>query len=221
MPAPPFLSLSHGEHVVRPLVIGVTGGIGTGKSAVCELFARHGVETIDADVIAREVVTPGEPALREIVDIFGASILTDDGILDRKKLRALVFQDAARRQQLEAILHPRIRDRMSSRLAQQTGDYCLLCVPLLLETGESPEVDRVLVVDSSPEKQRERASARDGTLPEEVERIIQAQMPREQRLAKADDIIDNEGDLEHLGKQVQLLHEKYLALSRSRFASED
>lgn len=205
----------------RPLVIGITGGIGTGKTAVCNLFAELGVETIDADEIAREVVAPDQPALAELVAAFGPSILTTDGNLDRKKLREVVFRDDALRRRLEDILHPRIRAEMSKRLTQQIGPYCLLCVPLLLETGESPEVDRVLVVDSAVETQRTRASARDGTSPEEVEHIIRVQMPREQRLAKADDIIDNNGGLEQLEKQVETLHEKYLALSRSRFASKD
>lgn len=205
----------------RPFVIGVTGGIGTGKTAVCNLFAELGVETIDADEIAREVVAPGQPALAELVAAFGPSILTTDGNLDRKKLREVVFRDDALRRRLEDILHPRIRAEMSKRLTQQTGPYCLLCVPLLLETRESPEVDRVLVVDSAVETQRTRASARDGTSPEEVEHIIRVQMPREQRLAKADDIIDNNCGFEQLEKQVESLHEKYLALSRSRFASKD
>lgn len=205
----------------RPFVIGVTGGIGTGKTAVCNLFAKLGVETIDADEIARVVVAPGQPALAELVAAFGPSILTTDGNLDRKKLREVVFRDDALRRRLEDILHPRIRAEMSKRLTQQIGPYCLLCVPLLLETGESPEVDRVLVVDSAVETQRTRASARDGTSPEEVEHIIRVQMPREQRLAKADDIIDNNGSLEQLEQQVETLHVKYLALSRSRFASKD
>lgn len=205
----------------RPFVIGVTGGIGTGKTAVCNMFAELGVDTIDADEIAREVVAPGQPALTELVSVFGARILETDGNLNRKKLRDVVFKDDALRRRLESILHPRIRAEMSDRLAQQTGPYCLLCVPLLLETGESPEVDRVLVVDSAIETQLARASTRDDTSPEEVERIIRAQIPRAQRLAQADDVIDNNGNLEQLEKQVKTLHEKYLALSRSRFASND
>lgn len=200
----------------RPrLVVGLTGGIGSGKSAVSEHFARLGVPVIDADAVARDVVAPGRAALSEIVDAFGPDLLTPEGILDRRRLRERVFREPRERRRLEAILHPRIRDEMLRRLRAVEAPYCVLCIPLLLETDQRDLVDRVLVVDTSPQHQIERTQARDGSPRETIERIMRSQLGREERLAAADDVIENDGTLEQLRTRVEALHERYLSMVES------
>ena len=198
------------------LRIGLTGGIASGKSTVCELFAARGVEIFDADVVAREVVVPGQPALADIVEEFGRQVLNSDGELDRRALRTIVFRDPARRQVLEAILHPRIRERLWSQVSQAAGDYCILAVPLLVEGGLHREVDRVLVIDVTVETQRARLSARDGVTEDEVAATLAAQASRQIRLQAADDVIDNNGPLEALAPQVAALHSRYLELAAAQ-----
>ena len=193
-------------------MVGLTGGIGSGKSAVCRLFAQLGVPVIDADVVAREVVEPGQPGLEAIVEAFGEEVLGSDGRLDRARLRELVFSDPERRKQLEALLHPRIRAEMDRRIAAVEAPYCIRCVPLLVETGQSADVDRVLVVDVPVETQLRRTLARDGGRRATVQAIIEA--TRDQRLQVADDVLDNDGDLESLRRRVEMLHDRYLAAAR-------
>lgn len=195
--------------------IGLTGGIGSGKSTVCALFAGHGVPIIDADIIARLVVEPGQPALDEIVAHFGPAVLQTDGHLDRGEMRKRVFDNTDDKKRLEDILHPRIRALMSdeSRRALEQSSYCILAIPLLLETGQQALVDRILVIDCDPEQQLRRVSARDQRSLAETRRIIQSQASREARLAIADEIINNDGDEDALVSQVSVLHARYLGLA--------
>lgn len=195
------------------LVIGLTGGIGSGKSTVAALFAEHGVPVIDTDRIARELVEPGQPALEEIREAFGAEVLDPDGRLDRARLRAIVFGARERRLQLEAILHPRIRQTVRERIRALTTPYCLVAIPLLVETGQRDQVDRVLVIDTPPEEQVRRTRARDGLSAAQVAAIMEAQADRQTRLAAADDVIRNDADLEHLRHEVERLHTRYLQLA--------
>jgi len=195
------------------LVIGLTGGIGSGKSTVAELFAAHGVPVIDTDVIARELVEPGEPALAEIAAAFGEGLVDAQGRLDRARLRNLVFDDAAQRQRLEAILHPRIYARVREELSRIEAPYCLVVIPLLVETGGAALVDRILVVDAPLELRLRRTQSRDG-LPEAQARAIAAsQAERDRRLSAADEVIDNGGDRAALAAQVEALHARYLTLA--------
>lgn len=195
------------------LRIGLTGGIGSGKSTVCQLFAKRGVPIIDADVVAHEVVAPGEPVLQQLTRQFGESIIDPLGQLNRSKLRELVFQDKEKRQQLESILHPLIRERMREQLNLLSAPYVILDIPLLLEKGWQSEVDRILVVDTTEALQRSRAISRDQVDAETVSRIMQAQISRDMRLAAADDIIHNEQDYGYLEEQVEVLHRQYLRLA--------
>jgi dephospho-CoA kinase len=196
------------NHVPR---IALTGGIASGKSTVAQLFAALGAKLIDMDQVAREVVAPGSPALAQIAARFGQQILLSDGSLDRAKLRDVVFADAAARADLEAITHPLIRARVAELGAKLAGPYQLIAVPLLAETGTARDYDRVLVVDTDPQLQLQRLMARDRMGQSDALRIISAQAAREARLAIADDVIRNEGDINALATQVQALHQRYLA----------
>lgn len=205
----------------RPLVIGLTGGIGSGKSTVAHLFESRGVPVVDADVLARDLVAPGEPALDEIVDALGGDLLSDGGELDRRRLRERAFDDPAVRKTLEDILHPRIRAAMQARIMDLGTPYCVLAIPLLLETGQTDMVDRVLVVDVSPETQLRRTVERDGTPASTVRAIIAAQVERTVRLAGADDVLDNENGVDALERDVAALHQRYLALAGSDLPAPD
>ena len=196
-----------------PLVVGLTGGIGSGKTTVASLFSQAGVPVIDADELARELVVPGEPAFDEIVSVFGTDLVSPSGTLDRSKLRALVFRNATKRKRLEAILHPRIRCEMERRLSAINASYCLLVIPLLFETDQVELIDRVLVVDATREQQICRTQDRDGVTRKSVEGLLRAQLGRRERLKHADDVIRNDSDLAHLEKQVQALHERYIERS--------
>lgn len=191
-------------------VVGITGGIGSGKSTVAKLFAEHNVPIIDADLIARELVEPGQPALEEIVDTFGPGVLARDGSLDRRKLRSRVFEDAAQRKQLEAILHPRIRHDMMERLEAVDAPYAIMVIPLLIDTGYWNMIDRILVLDVGEEDQLQRVMQRDGVTREQAQSIVDSQVSREDRLAAADDVIENCSDITALRKQVDALHEQYV-----------
>ena len=195
------------------LVIGLTGGIGSGKSTVAELFADLGVVVIDTDIIAHELVTPGQPALKEITALFGNEILNTDGSLNRKSLRELVFNSEQKRLQLEAILHPRIREEVQSQLDALSVTYCIVVIPLLLETGQQNRAQRILVVDSTVDMQLARTTKRDDTNNEAVTKIIASQVDRQTRLAAADDIIYNEQSLDELKQQVLKLHQFYSQLT--------
>ncbi len=197
------------------LVVGLTGGIGSGKTQVAAFFAKRGVPIIDADHIAREIVEPGQPALAEIAHAFGTAALDGTGRLDRAALRKVVFNDEAQRQKLEAILHPLVRASIRNRLATLQAPYCIVAIPLLLETGQRDLIDRILVVDTPLETQIQRAQQRDGVSRAEIEAVLRAQLPREQRLAQADDIILNDASLGILEEKVQKLHENYLTLTNA------
>jgi dephospho-CoA kinase len=203
--------------MTRPFCVGLTGGIASGKSAAAEMFASLGAEVVDTDRIARELTLPGGAALDAIVADFGAAVLDADGALNRRAMRARVFADAQARQRLEAILHPLIRAEAQRRVTASEAPYVVLVVPLLVESGQYDGLcDRVLVVDSDPEAQVARASLRDQTPPEQVRAILAAQASRAVRLARADDVVNNDGDLEHLAKQVARLHPRYLRLATER-----
>jgi dephospho-CoA kinase len=195
------------------LRVGLTGGIGSGKTAVSDRFARLGVPVIDADRLSRELVAKGQPALAEIAALFGPTVLTEAGELDRAALGQRVFADPAARHRLEQILHPRIRDAMQARVAALDAPYVILVIPLLLETGQTDLVDRVLVVDTSPERQRERIRQRDGFSDARIAQILAAQTDRAARLRAADDIIRNDAGLADLDRAVAALHANYLELS--------
>lgn len=192
------------------LKIGLTGGIGSGKTAASDHFARLGAEVIDTDRLSRELVEPGEQALAEIVAAFGAEMLDGQGRLDRARLRERVFADPAARRRLEAILHPRIRDAMLARAARSTAPYVVFVIPLLVEAGQQNLVDRVLLIDVPEALQRARVAARDGLEAAQIDRILAAQTDRATRLAHADDVIRNDGSVEDLYAAVEELHHKYL-----------
>ncbi len=198
------------------LIVGLTGGIGSGKSTVAERFDVRGVPVIDADVIAREVVEPGTPGLARVVEAFGRDILDENGRLNRSRLGARIFQDPESRKRLEAILHPLIRAEMQRRITHITAPYCVLVIPLLIESGQSDLVHRILVVDTPRELQSRRVAARDKRPPAEIEAILDAQASREERLAAAHDVIVNDTDLNALDQQVARLHQRYLELSRTK-----
>ena len=200
----------------RELRIGLTGGIASGKSTVADLFAEYAIPVIDTDIVARQVVEPGQPGLESIINRFGTGLLTRDQHLDRRKLRSLVFADKSQRLALEAILHPLIRTRTIEWAGQAGGPYQVLVVPLLIETGFRTLVDRVLVVDCPEEQQRARLLARDDETPERVGQILAAQAGLAERLAAADDIIDNSGTLAQTRSQVTELHTRYLHLAQSQ-----
>ena len=195
------------------LVIGLTGGIGSGKTAVSDRFAKRGIPVVDADVLSRVLVAPGQPALMEIETTFGSRVISANGELNRKVLGEIVFSSSAQRRELEAILHPRIRAAMQSKLRGLQAPYALVVIPLLLETGQEQTVDRILLVDTPMDLQRERIRARDGFSHERIERILAAQTSRKDRLHAADDVIVNDQDLQHLDRCVASLHARYLKLS--------
>ena len=197
------------------LVIGLTGGIGSGKSTVAQQFESLGVPVIDADVITRELVKPGQDALNEIEAYFGSEVIQADGQLNRAWLRAFIFDNPDERKVLEGILHPRARKNAQKRIANLKTPYCILCVPLLIESGWTDMVQRVLVVDLSRELQIQRTVERDGISRKQAEAIIDTQINRNARLAAADDILTNTDDKASLLKQVDALHKKYLQLAQS------
>ena len=194
------------------LKIGLTGGIGSGKSTACEIFSGLGVPVIDADTIAHNVVKPGMPALQLIIDEFSVNIITKDGCLNRKKLRDRIFINETDRKKLENILHPIIYENISHEAENINFSYCIISIPLLLETGVSDIIDRILIIDVPRELQLARASVRDNASLNDIEGIIQAQVSRDDRLAAADDIINNDGDIKNLCKQIYNLHEFYKSI---------
>ncbi len=194
-------------------VLGVTGGIGSGKTTVTDLFAEQGIVVVDADVIARTVMEPGTPALNAVGERYGPQALSADGSLNRRWLRERVFADPAEKTWLNQLTHPLIRQQLLDQLEQARSPYVILSAPLLIENQLTALCDRVLVVDVSPAVQRERTIARDQVSGDQVDAIMQAQVSRQQRLAAADDIIHNDGSLAELAPQVAHLHELYLKLA--------
>jgi dephospho-CoA kinase len=196
------------------LRVGLTGGVASGKSTVTDFFRELGASIVDTDLIAREVVAPGEPGLAAVREAFGASIITPTGELDRAALRKMVFEDPTARRRLEEILHPLIRARTLSALGRIDEDYALVVVPLLAETDFSALVDRVAVVDCPRSQQLARLIERDGMSPAEAEAMLNAQVDRATRLALAHDVIDNSGSREAAREQVTRLDEKYRELGQ-------
>ena len=197
-------------------IVGLTGGVASGKSEVTRRFQARGVEVVDADVAAREVVEPGQPALARIAERFGAGMLLADGRLDRRQLRERVFADAQARRDLEAITHPAIRARVKAQAQAAPGPYAVVAVPLLAEAGRAayPWMARVLVVDAPESLQHDRLMRRDGVDEALAARMIAAQASRTVRLAIADDVILNDGDPAHLDTAVAALHARYLAAAQ-------
>jgi dephospho-CoA kinase len=199
-----------------PFRVALTGGIASGKSTVANLFATLGVPVIDTDVIAREVVEPGQPALAAVVQAFGPDVLASDGSLDRRRLRERIFADAGARQRLNAILHPAIRAEMERQSQAAGGEYQVLVIPLLAEGGRRDHVDRVLLVDAPEALQVERLMMRDGVTREQALASLNAQATRAARLAMADDVLHNSGRPHELRDGVAELHGKYRALAAAR-----
>jgi len=198
------------------LVVGLTGGIGSGKSAAADAFEKLGATVVDTDVIAHELTAPGGAAVAEIARQFGKAFVDASGAMDRKRMRALVFGDAEEKRRLEALLHPMIRAESERRIARAGGPYVVHVVPLLVESsGHRERVSRVLVVDCPEAIQIARVRQRSGLPEEEIQRIIASQIQRERRLAAADDVIDNSGSIAALQQRVRELHEKYLTLARA------
>lgn len=195
-------------------VVAITGGIGSGKTTVANQFAALGIEVVDADLIAREVVAPGTPALAAITSHFGPEILTEQGLLDRRVLRERIFSDPAAKSWLNALLHPIIRSEMLRQCAAVSSPYCLLVVPLLVENRLTELADRVLVIDVDEATQIERTCHRDGVSREQAQAILASQANRSERLAMADDVLDNQsGTTETIRARILALHETYLAFA--------
>lgn len=200
----------------RKLVVGVTGGIGSGKTTVTDKLAKLGIDIIDADVVARLVVLPGTDGLLQISQHFGNTLIRADGTLDRKALRAKVFADENERQWLETLLHPKIRQEIQRQLDQSQSPYSVLSSPLLLETGQDSLVDKVLLVDTTQALQISRTQKRDDTSVEAVSAIMAAQWSRAKRQGRADVIILNDGDLEQLDNEIMAAHHTFLAMTSNR-----
>jgi dephospho-CoA kinase len=197
-----------------PFAVGLTGGIGSGKTTVAELFAELGAGVVDTDEIAHTLTGPGEAAVGEIARRFGPQVITADGALDRARMRKLAFEDARAKKDLESILHPLIRREAERQVGNSTAPYVILVVPLLLETGAYPNlVRRVLVVESDQETRIDRVRNRSNLRREEIQAIMSSQVGQAERLHRADDLIRNDGDLADLWPQVAALHRKYLDLA--------
>ncbi len=208
----------------RP-IIGLTGGIGSGKTLASDWFARQGIDVIDADVISHAITAKGSPLLAVLADTFGADILVN-GELNRSALRQHVFASPSELAKLNAIMHPAIRSRIKNELDHAKSPYAILSAPLLLESiqgedkGLTAFCDRILVVDVPPDLQLQRASRRDGQTPQDIQAIIDKQIPRQQRLSLADDVADNSGSPDTLYQQLTVLHQKYLALANATNAAQ-
>ena len=196
-------------------VVGLTGGIGCGKTTISNEFKRLGITIIDADEIARDVVAPGSEGLEAIIKHFGPEIVQSDGYLNRAKLRSIVFAEPEKTQWLNDLLHPKIRAQMLNELSASVSSYTILSVPLLLENGMQTLCNRILVVDILPEQQLQRVLARDQSEPATIKKIMTAQIDRKKRLSLADDIIDNSGQPSESIEQVQKLHQIYTKLTKN------
>jgi dephospho-CoA kinase len=195
-------------------VVSLTGGIGSGKSVVADLFARRGIAVVDTDAIAHELTSPGGGAIEAILESFGSDFITPEGALDRARMRALVFRDPQSKRRLERILHPRIRAESAVRIAAASSPYVVLVVPLLVEAGVNrTRYQRVVVVDCDEDVQVERVMRRSQLPSDEVRRIMASQVGRQERLDAADDVVDNSGEPDDLEPQVEALHRRYLVLA--------
>jgi len=202
--------------VINSPIVGLTGGIGSGKSTVAEKFRQLGIDMVDADYASRAVVEPGMPALKAISEHFGNDILHADGNLNRAALRTIIFSDPKQKIWLESLLHPLIREWIIEQLSQSKSPYVILESPLLLETDQHQLVDKVVLVDLPVELQIERACARDGNLADQIQRIIDSQMPRQDKLSRADIVFDNSQPLETVNERVTALHHQFLALAQNK-----
>jgi dephospho-CoA kinase len=201
---------------VLMLRVGLTGGIGSGKSTVAGYFAELGVDILDADVIARELLQIDAPAYKPVIEFFGDKILSASGEIDRKKLRQIIFEDSQAKQGLEKIIHPLVFEKILEKIKTLKSPYCIIVIPLLIETGiRNDFLDRICVVDAEESWQIKWASARDNTSAEDIIKIMKKQSSREERLRQADDIIYNNKDLQWLQSQVKNLHHQYLQISAS------
>ncbi|MCH7332764.1 MAG: dephospho-CoA kinase [Acinetobacter sp. 39-4] len=198
-------------------ILGITGGIGSGKSAATQWFESQGIVVVDADIVAREVVDLGQPALKEIQLSFGEWVLLEDGNLNRRALREHIFQFPEARETLEKITHPAIRQSIIQQLQQAESPYVILVSPLLFETNQHELVHHTLLIDADEQTQLQRASQRDGQNEEQIRKIISVQMPRTQKQLLANDIVMNDGLLEHLHQQLKPLHLKYLQSAEQAF----
>ena len=198
---------------INTFVVGLTGGVGSGKSTVADMFSALGVPVIDADQLAHELVAPGQVALDEIVATFGTAVIMANGELDRDAMRQRIYADPAQKSRLESILHPRIRQRIRTLLAGIKSHYTIVVIPLLLETNQADLVDRILVVDTPEKEQLKRVAARDGLSDNAVMAIINAQADRQTRLEAADDVIVNDQDISALTEHVQELHKYFMDIS--------
>lgn len=196
------------------LRVGFTGGIGSGKSTISDIFqSSYNIPIIDADEISRMLLTPNQEAYQEVLELFGDDVILDNGEINRKWLREKIFVQANLREQLEHIIHPRVRNEISQQVSQVNANYCLIVIPLLVESNMQTVVDRILVVDTSKDNQIQRVISRDNVEPEQVYKIIESQIDPSKRLEIADDIITNNGNIQDLHSQVEYLHQKYLDLS--------
>ena len=202
----------------HPFTVALTGGIASGKTLISDEFAKLGVAVIDTDVIAHSLVEPGQPSLKEIESVFGSNVIDDTGRLKRRELRSLIFSDPVKRKKLESILHPKIRQAAAEAIAKVTSAYCILVIPLLVERGAYPNVNRVLVVDVEPAIQISRLMARDNSSHKQAEQALASQASREQRLRIADDILNNSGSPEQARDQVGKLNLKYLQLAQDQIS---
>lgn len=198
------------------LIVGLTGGIGSGKSTVANYFKEFGITVVDADMVAREVVLPHTPAWQAIVAHFGQRVLMANEEIDRAQLREKIFTDPKERKWLETLLHPLIRHRMQEQLQQATSPYAIAMIPLLFETQSNPMINRTLVVHCTPEQQLHRVQQRSHLPRSQIEAILRSQLSETERLKLADDVIDNTGDLTQLMPQIQQLHQRYLNLAKRK-----
>ncbi|MBL0230744.1 MAG: dephospho-CoA kinase [Moraxellaceae bacterium] len=197
-------------------IVGLTGGIGSGKTAASDYLAlSYGIEVVDADIVAREIVMQGQPALLDIIKHFGESVLLKDGQLNRAALREIVFDNPEQRKVLESITHPAIRERILHKLTASLSVYTLLVSPLLFESGQSKFAQRNLVIDCDASLQQQRASQRDNVSLQQIQQIMAAQLSREERLQRADDVVVNTGNLANLHQQLDHLHQRYLQLAQT------
>lgn len=197
------------------LVVAVTGGIGSGKSTVADLFKAKGVPVIDTDVVARQLVQPGQILLKQIITEFGREYLDDHGQLDRKALRNCIFRDSQARHKLESLMHPAIHAEVMAQLGKIKAEYCLILIPLLARSHQRYPYDRVLFVDAPEHSRIQRTAQRDQQTPDMIKQIIASQAPHDEMIAMADDVLDNSGDMTVLSAGVNALHQKYLTLAKA------
>ena len=196
------------------MIIGLTGGIGSGKSAVANFFQDEGITVIDADELAREVIDKNSHGYKSIVDYFGSKIIDSNGLIDRAFLRKEAFDDNKKKKVLESIIHPLVKDLMTKRIATSNSVYSIIMVPLIFETNSMSNYNRILVIDCDPKIQLERASLRDNNSNEQIQKIIDYQCSREERLSIANDVIPNNDSLENLKVRSLAMHKFYLGLSK-------